>query len=155
MSDDRFDELSKALATTTSRRQALKILAATAAGGAFSLFGAREARAIGRCRRVGQPCRQDYECCDFFCNPARGRCECPPSPAAHLCAKTRRCIFCNPETSTFDPATCTCVCNEGTTPCNGQCCGEGEECCRGTFFSQCCPTGQCCPSGYCDYGYGC
>lgn len=157
MSDERFDELSKALAATTSRRQALKILVATAAGGAVSLFGARRARgaAPGRCRRVGVICRQDYECCDFFCNPATGRCECPPSPAFHVCRKTRRCIFCDPTTSTFDPETCTCVCTEGTTPCGGQCCGGDQECCQGQFFSQCCPTGTCCPSGYCDYGYGC
>ena len=41
MSDRKLDELSKALATTTSRRQMLKVLAATAVGGAVSLAGAR------------------------------------------------------------------------------------------------------------------
>ena len=99
MSDEKLDELSKALATTTSRRQMLKVLAATAAGGVLTFVGAREAGAA-RCRRVGQPCRANFECCDFFCPPDTGRCAC--RPGENLCSKTRRCIRCDPE-ATFDP----------------------------------------------------
>ena len=149
MSDRKMDELSKALATTT-RRQMLKILAATAAGGALSLAGARGARA-GRCRRVGQPCRANFECCDFFCPPATGRCAC--RPGENLCQKTRRCIRCDPE-ATFDPATCECVCPEGTTQCGTECCSAEEECPGGYYGPTCCPPGEiCCPGGFCSY-YG-
>ena len=125
MSDEKLDELSKALATTTSRRQMLKVLAATAAGGALTLVGAREAGAA-RCRRVGQPCRANFECCDFFCPPDTGRCAC--RPGENLCSKTRRCIRCDPE-ATFDPETCQCVCPQGTTQCGTECCSGEEECC--------------------------
>ena len=101
MSDRNLDELSRALATTTSRRQMLKVLAATAAGGVLSLAGARQAGAT-RCRRVGQPCRANFECCDFFCPPDTARCAC--RPGENLCSKTKRCVSCDPE-ATFDPET--------------------------------------------------
>jgi hypothetical protein len=156
MSDERFDELSKAIATTVSRRQALKLVGAAAVGGALSLVGARQAKAVapGRCRRVGVICRQDYECCDFYCNPATGRCAC--RPGQDYCRRTRRCISCPPN-STFNADTCECTCNEDTTACDGSCCTADETCCIGYYGGQCCPPGiQCCPGGYCDfYGYGC
>ena len=91
MSDRKLDELSRALATTTSRRQMLKVLAATAVGGMVRA-GARELE-LGRCRRVGQPCRANFECCDFFCHDT-GRCAC--RPGENLCTKTKRCISCDP-----------------------------------------------------------
>jgi hypothetical protein len=151
MSDRKLDELSKALATTTSRRQMLKVLAATAVGGAVSLAGARGARAA-RCRKVGQLCRANFECCDFFCPPNTGRCACPPGE--NLCTKTKRCIRCDPE-ATFDPDTCQCICPEGTTQCGNECCSGGEECCPGGYYGPtCCPPGEiCCPGGFCSY-YG-
>jgi hypothetical protein len=160
MSDERFDELSKALAATTTRRQALKILAATAAGGALSLFGARGAAGAqpGRCRRVGAICRQNYECCDFYCDSSTGRCACPPGAGFHLCTKRgqRRCVFCNPSTQSFNPDTCQCECLPGTVPCGEDCCQTAEQCCSSGFYGAfCCPPGvACCPDGtHCPY-YG-
>ena len=151
MSDEKLDELSKALATTTSRRQMLKVLAATAAGGVLTFVGAREAGAA-RCRRVGQPCRANFECCDFFCPPDTGRCSC--RPGENLCSKTKRCVSCDPE-ATFDPETCQCVCPQGTTQCGNECCSGDEECCPGGYYGPtCCPPGEiCCPGGFCSY-YG-
>jgi hypothetical protein len=73
MNDNRFDELSKALARTTTRRQAVKVVGATTLAGALSLVGAREAGAQGRCKKNGTPCRTDYECCSFFCPPRHGK----------------------------------------------------------------------------------
>ena len=152
MSDEKLDELSKALATTTSRRQMLKVLAATAAGGVLTFVGAREAGAA-RCRRVGQPCRANFECCDF--SPAR------PTPAgaivgrARTCAgKTKRCVSCDRKVM-FDPDTCQCICPANTTQCGNECCSGDEECCPGGYYGPtCCPPGEiCCPGGFCSY-YG-
>lgn len=120
MSDQDFDGLSKALATATSRRQALKILAAAVAGGALSLIGSREVGATPPCRRVGQPCRQDEECCDFFCPPGTGRCACPPDFA--VCRRRRRCVLC-PSPCTFDPETCQCDCPPCPDSCSDNPCG--------------------------------
>ena len=119
MSDDRFDEFSKALARTTTRRQALKLFGLTASAGAFSLVGARGAEAQGRCRKNGSRCRQDYECCSFYCPPGTGRCACPPG--AQVCEKgpgrpTERCVFCGTN-QVMNPDTCECECVEGTSPC--------------------------------------
>ena len=151
MSEERFDELSKALATTISRRQALKLAGATALGGVLAMMGAGRASAQfggpGRCRKVGAICRQHSECCDFYCDRVTGRCGCPPG--SFLCPggpgrSGSRCVFCPPE-ATFDPETCTCTCPAGTTQCEG-------------FYGvECCPAGvACCPGGFCDfYGYGC
>ena len=152
MSDEKMDELSRALATTTSRRQMLKVLAATAGGGVLALVGARQAGADPRCRRVGQPCRANFECCDFFCPPDTGRCAC--RPGENLCTKTKRCIRCDPE-ATFDPETCQCVCPQGTTQCGTECCSGDQECCPGGYYGPtCCPPGEiCCPGGFCSY-YG-
>ncbi len=173
MGDEKFAEFSKALASGVSRRQALKLAGATALGGALSLLGAGGARGQvpGRCRRVGVPCRQDGECCDYFCNPATGRCAC--FPGTFFCRRTRRCIGCGPS-EVFNPETCECECVEGTTPCDGACCTAEQTCCTGPYGgaccnadetccvdfyggATCCPPGvACCPGGYCDYyGYGC
>jgi hypothetical protein len=142
MGEERLNELSRALASATTRRQALKIVGATAVGGALSLVGARSASAIapGRCRRVGVPCRQDVECCDFFCNRATGRCACPPS--TFLCGKSKLCVECRPP-GVFNPETCQCECPADTTPCDGQCCGAGFKCCPSYYGG-----GFCVPEDY-------
>lgn len=156
MSDDRFDELSKALAKTTTRRQAVKVVGATALAGALSLVGAREAGAQGRCKKNGSPCRTDYECCSFFCPPGTGRCACPPG--AQICPKragrpTERCVFCG-SGQELDPDTCECVCGEGTTPCGDfECCTAEQECCSSTYYGYefffCCPAGTACVNEEC------
>ena len=91
MGDHSFNELTKALATTASRRQTLTALGATV-GGALSLFGVHSAEAIapGGCRLVVQICRQERECCDFYCDRSLGRCACPRGTVAGV--RTRRCI---------------------------------------------------------------
>ncbi|MDQ3858297.1 MAG: hypothetical protein M3327_07615 [Actinomycetota bacterium] len=157
MGEEKFAEFSKALASGVSRRQALKLAGATALGGALSLLGARGAggQVPGRCRRVGVPCRQSEECCEYFCDPNTGRCACPPG--LFTCRHTRRCVTCRPP-GVFNPETCQCECPEGTTACDGSCCTAEETCCVNFYGgATCCPPGvACCPGGYCDYyGYGC
>jgi hypothetical protein len=60
MSDNGFDELSKAAASTTSRRQALKVLG----GGLLAALagGVGVARA-GDCEELGNPCTTTKDCC--------------------------------------------------------------------------------------------
>src|SRR5437763_251340 len=65
MSDDRFDQLTKAAATTTSRRQALKLVAGSVFGVLFSGgFFTSRARAAGNdCLPPGDPCKVNGDCC--------------------------------------------------------------------------------------------
>ena len=149
MSDEKLDELSKALATTTSRRQMLKVLAATAAGGALTLVGAREAGAA-RCRRVGQPCRANFECCDFFCPPDTGRCAC--RPGENLCSKTA--LHPVRPGSDIRPGRASASVPGGRRSAARVLLGD-EECCPGGYYGPtCCPPGEiCCPGGFCSY-YG-
>lgn len=154
MNDDSFDRLSMTLAGPVSRRRALAVMAGSIAGGALAMTSPSRAQASGRCKKVGARCRQDSECCNAFtyygggefCNPQTGRCACRPD--SHLCKASGQCIYCDPATQTFDPSTCTCRCNEGTTLCGGACCPSGTECCS-EACSSCCPSGQCCTTNEC------
>ncbi len=140
MYDGRFDELTKQTAEPISRRKAMKAFIVGGATGALALLQAPQAEALepGRCRKVKAICRQDYECCSFFCNPATGRCECPSG--SNFCKKTKHCIRCRGG-GTFDPATCTCTCPEGKVNCDPFTCCEKPSQCDNT----------CCPYGYCNY----
>jgi hypothetical protein len=66
LSDDRFDQLTKAAASTTSRRNALKLLggglAAALLGG--GLFGGRAQAAGNGCLEDGSPCKVNGDCCN-------------------------------------------------------------------------------------------
>lgn len=156
MSGDRFDEFSRALARTTTRRQALKVVGATALAGGLSLVGAGGAGAQGRCKKNRSPCRSDYECCSFYCPPGTGRCACPPG--AQICPKrpgrpTERCVFCGPNQQ-MNPDTCACECIAGTTPCGDfECCTAQQECCSSDYYGYeiffCCPPGTTCTDGEC------
>jgi hypothetical protein len=149
MGDSQFDDLTKLLAASPGRRTTLKALAATVGGAVLSLFGTQEnsIQAAARCKRVGQRCRADSECCSLFCDPATARCVCPPG--ANLCERTRLCVHCDPS-RVFNPATCQCECPPGTTACGSVCCPAGQ-CCDSSGYSFCCPDGQqcsTCPSGF-------
>jgi hypothetical protein len=76
MSADSFDQLSKALATSTSRRKFFKVAAAAAAAGVLSAVRAPEAAANHnhKCRGADDRCRSNAECCTHFC--MEGHCAC-------------------------------------------------------------------------------
>jgi len=79
MNPRNFDELTKTLATSTSRRQALKTLFASAVAGVFGLgqIDAVLAEPERRCHPDGEHCRRDRDCCSRNCR--RGRCrKCRP-----------------------------------------------------------------------------
>jgi hypothetical protein len=64
MSEERFDELSKAIAATTSRRHVLKLVGAGVVGTLFSGFFARRAGAESKdCLPADTPCSSTKECC--------------------------------------------------------------------------------------------
>src|SRR5437773_10023286 len=99
-----FDELTKVIAASGSRRDMLRRLGATALGVALASVGVscepdrtsgpRPARPLldarGRCKRVEQKCREDSECCSGFCDPFSGICACPSGNVA--CPASGQCI---------------------------------------------------------------
>jgi hypothetical protein len=141
MQDTQFDQLSKTLAQATSRRQALKLFAASGVGGAFALFGAEGAGAVGRCKQGGYKCRQNSECCSGFCDPSTSACACP---AGQVECANGRCLSCS-GARFANAATCTCDCAVGTTPCGtSACCPSGTPCCDAGTFEQCCAAPNTC-----------
>jgi hypothetical protein len=128
MESSKFDELTKALATPTSRRQAFKTIAATMLGSMLGLAGIGTALAAPKCHRNGLGCDTNSNCCSNYC--ANGKCTCPPTPA------------CND----------TCSCPTGQSCQNGTCCqssgshcSQNSDCCGGFCNSQ--GTCGCLPSG--------
>jgi hypothetical protein len=122
MQPSNFDELTKALATSTSRRHALRLIATASIGGLFGLGGIR--MAFGKnspCHRNGTACSANQKCCSNYC--VKGKCTCPPVPT------------CNS----------VCPCPSGQTCVNGTCCPTANVC-----GSSCgCPTGQVCLNDQC------
>jgi hypothetical protein len=72
MEPSQFDELTKALATATSRRQAIKAIAATTHGSVLGLAGV--GTALAKCKQDGEKCRHDHQCCSGSCNPSTHTC---------------------------------------------------------------------------------
>ena len=110
MEPSRFDDLTKALATATSRRQAFKTIAATTLGGILGLSGIRTVFGAPKCRRNGTGCDTDSQCCSNFC--ANGE-KCACAPLQHPCTRTSQC----------------CDTGQGVTFCANVCCnGLGGSC---------------------------
>ena len=164
--DHEFDQLTRTLSTTTSRRQALKIFGLATVGGVASLVGAGTAGAAGRCFQGGHGCREHSECCSNFCDPLTAECGC--QPGTFMCASTGICVGPCPTGQVFNATTCECECPPNTIPVNGTCCanplqcGSSSDCCSGF---RCDPkTGTCIPctnplqcknSGECCSGFVC
>lgn len=172
MDNQRFDEISRSLATTGSRRGLLKGLAGGALAGALSLVGASDA-AARKCRNDGKNCKSDTECCSLYCDPTSYTCA--PAPPADTCDPAcptgAVCVdgacFCPVPTSfcgtdgcvdlqTDDQhcGTCTTVCATGATCVAGICtCPTGQTECNGacvdlnTDEANCGSCGRICNSG--------
>jgi hypothetical protein len=146
MDSSRIDDLTKALATATSRRQALKALAATTIGGLLGLGG------IGTTFAKNSTCAQ--WCAQVFGDntPADEQCA---ADAAH---GTGLCSTCGPTSPTggVAPSSICCTRNSSgycssyspTLPCScnaSQCltCDSSSGTCVG------CPSGQTCQGGQC------
>ena len=71
MDSSRFDDLTKAVATATSRRQALKAIAATTLGSILGLAGI--GTAFAKCHGTGHNCEENSTCCSGTCCIAAGQ----------------------------------------------------------------------------------
>ncbi len=172
MDTHRFDELTKAVATATSRRQALKTIAATALGSILGLGGI--GTAFAKCKPNGIGCNINSQCCSGGC--CRGTC-------TDLSSNLSNCGSCGH--ACRSDQVCSggmCVCPSGSQECNGTCCNTSDHLCsNGTCqpcVSQCdetcsdtgpycCPgmvcctygipggLGFCCPAGFCSQGGFC
>ena len=71
MDEQRFDELTRALASVASRRRVVGGII----GAAIGALGLRRHRAVAQngCLEEDRACFDDFECCSFVCNKPRGR----------------------------------------------------------------------------------
>ena len=78
--NDKFDELAKGLAGSTTRRQVLKRFGIGLTGMALACFGlANKAKAdAGGCKGSGKPCHQNSDCCSGYCSIGFGKYKHPP-----------------------------------------------------------------------------
>jgi hypothetical protein len=109
MRNQRFDDLARSLALSSSRRSVLKALV----GGLFALL-ATPARAANLPCWFGAPCRTDLDCCGLPC--ITGRCRIPGlfCDETHPCPRGECCGFlCRnacPPGQVRNPRTCACEC---------------------------------------------
>src|SRR5436853_6327052 len=147
-----FDELTKRLANSTSRRDALKIITRASLFGLFGLGSISTAFGKGKpCARIGHRCKTNNDCCNQFC--ANGKCACP---AANVCGSNCLAAPCDAnQCQTCNPGSGNCVgCSSGHTCVSGSCCGNSGttcsvdgDCCSGTCCQGvCCGAGQTCLS---------
>jgi len=117
MEPSRFDELTKALATSTSRRQALKAIAATTLGGILGLGGIGTAFGKPKCHSAGLGCDTNSNCCPgLYCANNEKCTPCPalpacnsgcPCPSGQTCSNGQ-CVTPPPQSQPF------CLCSDGT-----------------------------------------
>ncbi len=152
MDPSRFDDFTKSLARSTSRRQALKAFAATL-GGLLGLGGV--GTAFANCKPNGIGCNTNSQCCSGGC--CHGTCtnlgttnNC--GACGHTCSSGQGCCSgtCTDLTTTQNCGSCGNVCTGGQICQGGQCtactgggsCGKDGDCCSGT-----CCQGTCCSPG--------
>src|SRR5215510_10334169 len=63
----KFDELTKGLAQSVTRRAALKKFGIGLAGMALACFGLANKAEAGRCARYGEHCVTNGDCCNGYC----------------------------------------------------------------------------------------
>jgi len=165
MDPTRFDEFTRTLATTTSRRHAFRALAATAVGGIFGLGQIDDALAKKRkCRSNGKDCNNDHQCCSGNCD-SNGVCVAPCRANSKGCTADSQCCSGNCNNSFGGTGTCVAPCLPNTRNCtaDNQCCsgncnnppggtGTCQPACLSTGRS-CTADNQCC-SGNCNNAPG-
>ncbi len=156
MDQTRLDSLVRRLAETTTRRHALRTLAA----GALGLLGGTPggAWAAEGCLSEGKPCERGKQCCSGLCKGKKGKKACRRVPSQGIC--TNRMKICDGSSPHPDcgagPLDCRCnttltgraFCgssldtNAGITPCASdlECAqqfGNGAVCVRGAGVGPC------------------
>ena len=64
---NKFDELTKGMAQSVTRRAALKKFGVGLAGMTLAFFGLANKAKAGHCRPGGQNCSDHSQCCSGFC----------------------------------------------------------------------------------------
>jgi hypothetical protein len=137
MREDRFDDVARVVASSTSRRQVLKI----AAGATVGVLFARSGTALA-----------SNSACAHFCNDVFGegtaaQSQCASQGAHH----TGLCYSCGPNSpgGGISPSAICCTRNSGghcTTYSSATCCPTGQTCQNGTCAAVCSPIGTPCPT---------
>jgi hypothetical protein len=156
MDDSQFDELTKTLATSTSRRQALKTLGATVVGAVLGLSGI--GTALAKCGKTGAKCSKNKPCCKGL-KCCKGKCCGEMCCAGKCCGANKTCVskkcVCLPPFETcngrcVDTMTdrhncgrCGIDCPSGSVCCGGICCLSGEACCNGRCTDTMMDLGHC------------
>ncbi len=158
MDPTKFDELTKSLATPTSRRQAVKTLAASAFGSMLAFSGLDRVFArTGHCPPGLTLCHG--KCVNTKTDPKNCG-VCGTVCVSGLCVNG---LCCPPGTINCNNSCCDGTCLNGTTCCpTGQTCGttccpigqvclNGNTCCpaKQACGSICCPAGMICKNGQC------
>ena len=65
----KFDELTKSMAQSVTRRGALKKFSVGLAGMALAYFGLANKAEAGHCLRSYAPCKKKEHCCTSYCRP--------------------------------------------------------------------------------------
>jgi hypothetical protein len=146
----RFDRIAREMATSRSRRSLLKGLTGSLAAAIAGTAGLRGADAAAGCKREGQVCRENPNCCSGLCGKdASGRrvCACPAgtTPCNGMCVNPATAF----QTDKANCGACGNACRGGQICVNGTCANKGC-----TSAGQCPqPTGACqtatCISGAC------
>jgi hypothetical protein len=115
---DPLDDLALGLAGGISRRQALKLLGGGLAGSLLGILGGVGEAAVGECKRNGNVCKNDWQCCS-------GKCE------GGTCAE---CVS-NSISCTADSECCSGICSPTGTCCSRTACTTTIDCCSGGICS--------------------
>jgi hypothetical protein len=165
MDGTRFDDLTRVLAGSGSRRRFLGRLGAGMLGGVAALLGISDTAA--RCRPAGRTCSANDHCCSRFCGDrdrtGDGQCEpCEGVVCDELCCPPET-IGCTENVLPDGTALIGCLCPEGTLydrarnecrPCAnvGGTCRADEDCCDGVCAEdgRCVDRSCCSPEAVCD-----
>jgi hypothetical protein len=151
MDANRFDDLTRALARGTSRRQALKVLgggllAALVPGSVFAAKGGNSTCAKFCADTFGADTPAAKQCTSEAAK-GRGLCySCGPASnnQGALCGQTCCTTSVANATATCNSGTCGFTCNAGYQPCNGTCIATNE-CCGACLENETCQDGTCVP----------
>ena len=149
-----IDDISRAIASPVSRRQAFKMVSGAVGSALLASLGlGRATRAMGADGTDDPQCPRFWVRCNGKCYPSGSSCcastvcdEFHQCCRDHCCGNLQSCCgssCCNARSSCCGNSTC---CPWGVACCNGKCCSQpGAICCGGA----CCPEGYFCCAGQC------
>lgn len=137
-----FDDVSRIVAGSSSRMQAVKLVGGALGGAALALLGVGcSPQGLETVLPSQHPMARDPRC------PKVRKC------GTNCCTPTQFCCSVNGKrTCCAGPCCGSSCCGSGQTCCGSQCCPQGQVCCGG---GTCCPAGTCCGSKCCPTGQHC